>query len=87
MLNRSKKSPGLLLNSTVCVGASVQVQSGVGRTGKWWGHQHMEGVDADIMTFAKGIGSGFPMAGLATRHNLFAGVAPGTLVGLFQSCH
>ncbi len=58
----------------------LQVQSGVGRTGKWWGHEHMEGVDADIMTFAKGIGSGFPMAGVATRHNLFDGIAPGTLV-------
>lgn len=31
----------------------VQVQSGVARTGKWWGHQHFDGADPDIMLFAK----------------------------------
>lgn len=41
----------------------------------------MDGVDADIMTFAKGIGSGFPMAGVATREDTFDGIAAGQLVG------
>ena len=50
------------------------MQSGVARTGKWWGHQQVtseaEGVQPDIMIFAKGIASGFPFAGLATRSPL-----------------
>lgn len=49
----------------------MQVQAGVARTGKWWGHQHVSGehVEPDIMIFAKGIASGFPFAGeLLTAH-------------------
>ena len=43
----------------------MQVQAGVARTGKWWGHQHVSGeaVHPDILIFAKGIASGFPFAG------------------------
>ena len=41
----------------------MQVQAGVGRTGKWWGHQHVMDAEPDIMCFAKGIASGFPFAG------------------------
>ena len=43
----------------------AQVQAGVARTGKWWGHQHVSGeaVEPDILIFAKGIASGFPFAG------------------------
>ena len=50
----------------------LQVQSGVARTGKWWGHQHVSGeaVEPDIMIFAKGIASGFPFAGEAIRETL-----------------
>lgn len=46
-----------------------EVQSGVGRTGKWWGHEHFDGgnVRPDMMIFAKGIGSGMPIAGLAAN--------------------
>lgn len=40
-----------------------EVQSGCGRTGKFFAHQHA-GVVPDIITMAKGIGNGFPMAGL-----------------------
>lgn len=63
----------------------VQVQVGVGRTGKWWGHQHVSGkaIELDIMIFAKGIASGFPFAGLATREHLFEGLATGTMGGTY----
>jgi len=37
-----------------------EVQCGVGRTGKWFGHQHA-GVVPDVMTLAKGLGSGVPI--------------------------
>ncbi|CAL8464181.1 g3716 [Coccomyxa elongata] len=62
-----------------------EVQAGVGRTGKWWGHQHVSGeaVEPDIMLFAKGIASGFPFAGLATRDNMFEGLATGTMGGTY----
>jgi len=40
-----------------------EVQSGCGRTGKFFAHQHA-GVQPDIITMAKGIGNGFPVAGL-----------------------
>ena len=37
-----------------------EVQSGVGRTGKWWAVEHT-GVQPDIVCMAKGIGSGMPL--------------------------
>ena len=37
-----------------------EVQSGVGRTGKWFAHQH-SGITPDVMTLAKGLGSGVPI--------------------------
>ncbi len=40
-----------------------EIQSGYGRTGKFFAHQH-SGVKADIITVAKGIGNGFPMGGV-----------------------
>ena len=44
-----------------------EVQTGFGRTGEyWWGIQH-SGVNPDIITIAKGFGSGIPIAGFLTR--------------------
>ncbi len=40
-----------------------EIQSGYGRTGKFFAHQH-SGVQADIITVAKGIGNGFPLSGV-----------------------
>jgi acetylornithine/N-succinyldiaminopimelate aminotransferase len=37
-----------------------EVQSGMGRTGRWWAHQHV-GVTPDVMTVAKGLGGGVPV--------------------------
>ena len=37
-----------------------EVQSGIGRTGKWFAHQH-SGILPDVMTLAKGLGSGIPI--------------------------
>ncbi len=39
-----------------------EVQSGYGRTGKFFAHQH-SGIKADIITTAKGMGNGFPIGG------------------------
>ena len=40
-----------------------EIQSGAGRTGKWWAIEH-EGVEPDIVCFAKGVGSGMPIGGI-----------------------
>ena len=40
-----------------------EIQSGYGRSGKFFAHQY-NGIKADIITVAKGIGNGFPMAGV-----------------------
>lgn len=46
-----------------------EVQSGMGRTGKWWGMQHF-GVEPDIVTSAKGIASGMPLGAMIARKSL-----------------
>ena len=43
-----------------------EVQSGIGRTGKWWAIEHWD-VEPDIVCFAKGIASGVPMGGIVAR--------------------
>jgi acetylornithine aminotransferase len=40
-----------------------EIQSGYGRSGKFFAHQHT-GIKGDIITVAKGIGNGFPMGGV-----------------------
>lgn len=40
-----------------------EIQSGYGRSGKFFAHQHA-GIKADIITVAKGMGNGFPVAGV-----------------------
>ena len=49
-----------------------EVQCGLGRTGKWFAHQHT-GILPDVMTLAKGLGSGVPVGAC-----LAAGKAAGT---------
>jgi 4-aminobutyrate aminotransferase len=46
-----------------------EVQSGFGRTGKWFAFEHF-GVLPDIMTVAKGIASGLPLSGVFSRLEL-----------------
>ena len=58
----------------VCDGSGAlmiadEVQTGMGRTGKWLAMQHTN-VKPDIVTLAKGIASGFPMGALVAREDL-----------------
>ena len=58
-----------------------EVVSGFGRTGQFFGHLHW-GVKPDIITFAKGISSGYlPLAATVVRENIFEAFygEPGTL--------
>lgn len=59
-----------------------EVQTGVARTGKWFAYMH-SGVKPDILTFAKGIGGGFPVAGFAVPERLAHVFAPGDHGGTF----
>ncbi len=56
-----------------------EVQSGVGRTGAWFAHQHRHiggGVRPDVVTLAKGLGGGIPVGALVAF-----GEGPATLLG------
>jgi len=46
-----------------------EVQSGMGRTGKWWAIEHF-GVEPDIVTSAKGIASGMPLGACIARESV-----------------
>lgn len=59
-----------------------EVQTGFGRTGKWFGHEHF-GITPDIMVMAKGIASGFPLSAIATRKEIMDKWPPGTHGGTY----
>lgn len=46
-----------------------EIQSGLGRTGKMWAHEHW-GIKPDIITIGKGIGGGIPMGVTAGRADI-----------------
>jgi 4-aminobutyrate aminotransferase len=59
-----------------------EIQSGFGRTGKWFAQEHF-GVTPDIMTVAKGIASGLPLSGVFSRLDLMKKWQTGTHGGTF----
>jgi 4-aminobutyrate aminotransferase/(S)-3-amino-2-methylpropionate transaminase len=59
-----------------------EIQSGFCRTGDWFACDH-EGVVPDLVTTAKGIAGGLPLAGVTGRAELMDAVHPGGLGGTF----
>lgn len=59
-----------------------EVQSGFGRTGKWFAFEHF-GIEPDIITVAKGIASGLPLSGVFSRLDLMRKWEPGSHGGTF----
>ena len=53
-----------------------EIQTGVGRTGRWFGYQHA-GVQPDIVTMAKALGNGFPVGAVWARPAVAAAFGPG----------
>jgi acetylornithine aminotransferase len=54
-----------------------EVQTGIGRTGAWFAHQH-EGVRPDVMTLAKGLGGGLPIGAVIAFGPAAALFTPGS---------
>jgi 4-aminobutyrate aminotransferase len=59
-----------------------EVQSGFGRTGRWFAFEHF-GVVPDIMTVAKGLASGLPLSGVFTRKDIMKKVDVGSIGGTY----
>lgn len=53
-----------------------EIQTGFGRTGRWFGFEHY-GLEPDIICLAKGLGAGFPMGALAYTEQVQAALYPG----------
>ncbi|RHW22763.1 aminotransferase class III-fold pyridoxal phosphate-dependent enzyme [Nocardioides immobilis] len=59
-----------------------EVQTGWGRTGRFWGHEHF-GVTPDVLVTAKGLASGFPLSAIAASSDLMAKAWPGSQGGTY----
>lgn len=53
-----------------------EIQAGFGRTGKWFGFQHL-GIEPDIIVIGKAVGGGLPLAGIVARAELMEKWTPG----------
>jgi len=59
-----------------------EVQTGVGRTGKWFAYQHF-GVEPDIMTMAKALGGGVAIGAMMAKEEIAASLVPGKHASTF----
>src|SRR5207245_9531934 len=64
----TKKSGALLILD--------EIQSGLGRTGKYFAYQHY-GITPDIVTVAKPLAAGLPLGALLTTDHIASGMHPG----------
>jgi acetylornithine/succinyldiaminopimelate/putrescine aminotransferase len=54
-----------------------EVQTGLGRTGRWFGYQHADDVRPDIVTMAKALGNGVPIGACWARTEVAEAFRPG----------
>jgi acetylornithine/succinyldiaminopimelate/putrescine aminotransferase len=59
-----------------------EVQTGVGRTGRLWAHEH-EGIRPDVFTLAKGLAGGVPIGAMLCTEEVSKGFAPGAHASTF----
>jgi len=59
-----------------------EVQTGFGRTGRFWGHDHFD-VRPDVLITAKGLASGMPLSAIAAPEALMAKAWPGSQGGTY----
>lgn len=60
-----------------------EVQTGFGRTGKYFAIEHYPNVRPDILVMAKGIANGFPLSGIVSRKELMDKQKPGSMGGTY----
>jgi len=60
-----------------------EVQTGLGRTGKWFGFEHAEGVRPDVVSLAKELGNGVPIGACWARDDVAAAFDPGDHASTF----
>ncbi len=54
-----------------------EVQTGLGRTGRWFGFEHGDDVRPDVVTLAKALGNGMPIGACWARRDVAAAFKPG----------
>jgi acetylornithine/N-succinyldiaminopimelate aminotransferase len=54
-----------------------EIQTGMGRTGKFFAYEHY-GIEPDVMTLAKALGNGFPVGALVATDEVMSAFEPGT---------
>ncbi len=54
-----------------------EIQTGIGRTGRWFAFQHVPGLLPDVVTVAKALGNGVPIGACLAREEVAALFAPG----------
>ena len=59
-----------------------EVQTGIGRTGKWFGYQHFD-VEPDIITMAKALGGGVAIGAMMAKPEIAATLVPGKHASTF----
>jgi 4-aminobutyrate aminotransferase/(S)-3-amino-2-methylpropionate transaminase len=59
-----------------------EIQSGFGRTGRWFASEHFD-VAPDLLTCAKSLAGGFPLAGVVGRSDIMDAAEPGGLGGTY----
>jgi len=71
-----------LADENGCLLIFDEVQTGMGRTGTLFAHQHTD-VVPDVMTLAKALGNGIPIGAMLTRRDVAAALVPGTHASTF----
>jgi acetylornithine/N-succinyldiaminopimelate aminotransferase len=59
-----------------------EVQTGIGRTGKWFAYQHLD-IEPDIITMAKTLGGGVAIGAMMAREEIAASLKPGKHASTF----
>ncbi len=71
-----------LCDETGCLLIFDEVQTGIGRTGKLFAHEHF-GMTPDIMTLAKALGNGLPIGAMLATEKVAAAFGPGVHASTF----
>ncbi len=71
-----------LCDETGAVMILDEVQTGIGRTGKWFGYQHFD-VEPDIITMAKALGGGVAIGAMMAKEEIAASLVPGKHASTF----